>query len=145
MAGCGNGSRTKVMIDQIMILIKIYAISNHKTLKQLIMKRIILSVLLIAMSCHFIHGQDSTLQQYVGKYWVPDAEMQVTIKLDNGSLTIAFPAGTSGLTRMGIDTFETGDLRGRTSSVVFRRNETKKVSGISISINDIILEGKKED
>jgi hypothetical protein len=97
----------------------------------------------VLTTCPFVQAQDTTMQQYVGKYKIPDAEMQVNVAIDKGALTMTFPAGTFKLKHTGVDSFDI-DM-GNRGTAVFRRNEVKKINGISLFINDITLEGKKEE
>lgn len=108
------------------------------------MKKILLTVLLVLATWLFIQAQDTTMQQYVGKYKIPEAEMEVIIAFDKPNLTVTFPAGTFTLKKLGVDTFDISEMRDG-GSLVFRRNEVKHVIGISVSFNDITLEGKKEN
>lgn len=108
------------------------------------MKKILFSLIFLLAGCLFISAQDTTLKQYVGKYKIPDAEMEITIKLNKDTLIMTFPAGTSPLQKLGVDTFDAIHLR-IANKVVFMRNDAKKVNRISLSFNDMTLEGKKEE
>ena len=84
------------------------------------------------------------MQQYVGKYEIPDAEMLVIVALNKTDLNVTFPAGTFQLKKLGVDSFDIADMRNG-GTLVFRRTEARKVNAISLSFNDITLEGKKQD
>ena len=116
----------------------------NKTAKLSIMKKKFLCLLLVLSATFFVYAQDTTLRQYVGKYKIPDAGMEITVKLDTGGLIITFPAGDSPLTNIGIDSFDAIHLR-KANTIVFKRNDAKKVNGINFITDDITLEGKKEE
>lgn len=84
------------------------------------------------------------MKQYAGKYKIPNAEMLVAIEINHGDLIATFPAGTFPLKNAGVDTYDIVGMRNG-GFVIFMRNEKKEVSGISMSFNNIMLVGNKED
>lgn len=106
------------------------------------MKKLVLFIIFIAGITLDTRAQDSTLQQYVGKYKFEGAEMEATIALDKEVLTITFPAGTFVLKRTALDTFQVVD---RDSLVEFRRGSDKKITMLLIYYNNLILEGIKQN
>jgi len=107
------------------------------------MKRILISVVMIALFCTALEAQDSSSHQYVGKYKFPEGSVitSVEVALDNGALTMNSSAGISGLDLLGIDSFNIVNFKGY---AVFRRNETKKIVAVHIEASGYVLEGVKD-
>ena len=108
------------------------------------MKKICLSLLIILSAHLFVQAQDSTMKQYAGKYKVPNAEMLVAIEVNQGDLVATIPEGTFPLKSVGVDTYDLVGMR-KGGLVVFLRDDKKRVTAISLSFNNIVLEGIKED
>jgi uncharacterized protein DUF3471 len=106
------------------------------------MKKFIFSMIAVIYFT-FLHGQDSTLNEYVGTYKFPEGSvvLSVDIKLENGALMASSTAGSSALEKISKDTF---NLVSYSGTVFFTRDADKKVNGIKIEVQDTVLEGKKE-
>ena len=99
---------------------------------------------LFVMSFMFIaNAQQSTLQQYTGKYKFPDGSVvtEITVTIEGGVLTSNSSAGTSVLEKLGIDTFSIVSFQG---TAVFTRDANKKVNGVVVDAMGYHLEGTKE-
>jgi hypothetical protein len=107
------------------------------------MKKVTLFSLVFTLLCLTIKAQDS-LQQYVAKYKFPSGSVvaEVDITLDNGTLQISSAMGGSVLDKIGKDTFALTTFNG---TVIFSRNDVKKVTGIKIEVMGTILEGSREE
>jgi hypothetical protein len=107
------------------------------------MKKITLLVLFVTAFTFYLRAQDS-LQTFVGKYKFPEGSMvtDVTIALENNVLMLNSERGNAQLDRIASDTFAITAFNG---TVVFKRNEAKKVTGITIDVMGITLEGNKEE
>jgi len=99
-----------------------------------------LIVLLIAVAAH---AQDSTQQQFVGKYKFPEgsAVPEVNVTIESGTLMMSSTAGTSSLQLVKGDTFSIISFNG---IAVFKRNEGNKVVGVHIDASGYVLDGVKE-
>jgi hypothetical protein len=88
--------------------------------------------------------QDSTLQEFVGRYKFPDGSVipEVVVRLENGALTMSSSAGTSDLTKKGEDLYE---IVAFTGTAKFNRDANKKIVGVSIDARGYQLEGVKTD
>jgi hypothetical protein len=86
--------------------------------------------------------KDSTLQQYVGRYKFPDGSVvaEVTVALENGSLSMSSSAGTSPLVKQEEDLFSITQFQG---TAKFNRDSNKKIIGVSIDAMGYKLEGTK--
>lgn len=86
--------------------------------------------------------QDSSLQQYTGKYKFPDGSviLEATVTLENGALTVTSSAGVSPLEKQSEDIFNIIQFRG---TAKFNRDANNKVIGVSINAMGHALEGTK--
>ncbi len=87
---------------------------------------------------------DTTLQQFVGKYKFAEGSVLVdaTVSLENGNLSVATSYGNSPLVKQSDDLFTVTQFQG---TAAFKRNDAKKVIGVSINAMGYTLEGTKED
>lgn len=109
-------------------------------------KILLLSFLLIgiAVTSSAQTPADTTGKQYVGKYKFPDGGpvSEVTVAFDNGVLTMSSAVGSSTLEKQSEDVYVITQFQG---TATFKRNDAKKVVGISINAGGFSLEGTKED
>lgn len=105
----------------------------------------VLTVLVMALGITALQAQtqDTTLQQYTGKYIFPAGSPfpEVSITLDNGVLSATSPAGSATLTKVDTDVFSIVEYGG---TATFKRNEAGKVSSIQVRIADLDLTGTRE-
>ena len=106
------------------------------------MKKMFLSFLVMSFFVA-VHAQDSTLQQYTGKYRFPDGSVvtEIAVTIEGGVLTSNSSAGTSALEKLGVDTFSVVSFQG---TAVFKRDESKKIVGVVIDAMGYHLEGTKD-
>jgi hypothetical protein len=107
------------------------------------MKKLMLSFFAISLTCIVAAQQDSTLQQYTGKYKFPEGSVvtEVTVAIENGVLLANSPMGSSELKKTEADVFEIVAYGG---TATFKRTEGK-ISGVQMIVGDIILEGTKAE
>lgn len=107
------------------------------------MKKIIFSLIICAVATSLYAQSDSTLKEYTGRYVFPAGGVvpDVTVSLDGDQLTMSSTAGTSALTKLGIDTFTIVEFSGL---AVFKRGETKTINGVYIEAAGYIMDGTKE-
>ena len=107
------------------------------------MRKVALFFAICFVSCLSLKAQDS-LNQYVAKYKFPEgsAVLQVDVILENGVLMVNSAMGSASLEKKGVDTFAMPSYNG---TVVFTRNEAKKIIGIKIDVMNILLEGIREE
>jgi hypothetical protein len=88
--------------------------------------------------------QDSTLQQFVGKYKFPDGSVipEVVVSIESGALSMSSSAGTSPLEKKEEDTYIIVAFQG---TAKFNRDANKKIIGVSINAGGYVLEGTKSD
>ena len=105
------------------------------------MKKLIILLFTIA-TVNVIYAQDS-LQQYTGKYVFPEGAPvpDVEVVLTNDALFMTSTAGTSSLTKLGIDTFQIVEFSG---TAVFKRGDNKTVNAVHIEAMGYILDGQKQ-
>ncbi|MEN9684950.1 MAG: hypothetical protein RLZZ28_736 [Bacteroidota bacterium] len=111
------------------------------------MKKLFLAVFLTLSFSAVVNAQqtpaeDSTLQQFVGKYKFPDGSVvaEVVVTLDKGLLTMESSAGASALEKQGEDLYTIVQFQG---TAKFNRDANKKVIGVSINAMGYQLEGSK--
>jgi hypothetical protein len=101
--------------------------------------------LIIACAAVHLHAQtDTSLSEYKGIYKFPEGSVVTTVEIifADGALTITSTLGSAGLEKVSKDTFSMPSYNG---SVYFYRNGDAKVEGIKIMVQDIVLEGKKQE
>ena len=88
--------------------------------------------------------QDSTLQQFVGKYKFPEGSMvaEVVVSIEGGALSISTSIGTSPLEKKEEDLYIIVAFQG---TAKFNRDANKKIIGVSINAGGYVLEGTKSD
>jgi hypothetical protein len=103
-------------------------------------------VLLAMLAAGFVHAQqDTTLQQYTGKYKFPDGNpvTEMTVIIENGVLYANSAMGSSELKKKEEDVFEIVVYSG---VATFKRNpETKVVNAVKIEAGDLVMEGTKSE
>lgn len=106
------------------------------------MKKGFLAFLMLAFIVT-VHAQDSTLQEYTGKYKFPDGSVvtEIDVTLENGILTSNSTAGTSTLEKLGTDSFSVVSFQG---VAVFKRDDNKKITKVVIDAMGYHLEGTKD-
>ena len=108
------------------------------------MKRSILSILTVFLVTISSAQTDSTFKEYTGRYVFPDGNVvpDVTVTLEGEALMMSSSAGTSSLTRLGIDSFSVVEFSG---TAVFKRNASGKVNGVHIEAAGYIMDGTKDE
>ena len=108
------------------------------------MKKILLS-LFIAFSVTAVFAQtDSTVKEYTGRYIFPEGGIvpDVTVVLEGDQLSMISSAGTSSLTKLGIDSFTIVEFSG---IAVFKRSDANVINGVHIEAAGYIMDGAKEE
>lgn len=85
-----------------------------------------------------------SLLEYTGKYKFPDGSVvtEITVLIENGVLYASSSQGNSELKKIEKDIFEVVAYSGKAT---FKRDEQAKLKGVLIEIEDLILEGTKEE
>ena len=91
----------------------------------------------------FANAQDSTYKELLGKYKFPAGSVvdETTVTMENGILTMNSSAGASTLEKVKGDTFNIVSFNG---IAVFKRDDTKKITGVHIDASGYVLDGVKE-
>jgi len=103
-----------------------------------------LFLLLIAITTvNLINAQDTTLQEYTGKYVFPEGGPvpDVEVVLSGDALSMTSAAGSSSLVKLGVDSFQIVEFSGTS---VFKRGEDKKVNAVHIEAMGYVLDGQKQ-
>jgi len=97
----------------------------------------------VTLNAQEVPKQDS-LQEYTGKYKFPEGSVviEVTVVIENGVLYATSVMGNSELKKIEKDIFEVVAYAGKAT---FKRNEAAKLNGVKIEVEDLILEGTKEE
>ena len=105
------------------------------------MKKLILLLFAFA-TFNFINAQD-TLEHYTGKYLFPEGSPvpEVEVVLSGDALSMISSAGTSSLTKLGIDSFQIVEFSG---TAFFKRGDDKKVNAVHIEAMGYVLDGQKQ-
>lgn len=106
------------------------------------MKKI--GLLLFAITTVYcMNAQDTTLQQYTGKYIFPEGGPvpDVEVVLSGESLSMTSSAGNSTLVKLGVDSFQIVEFSGTS---VFKRGEDKKVNAVHIEAMGYVMDGQKQ-
>ena len=112
------------------------------------MKKLILLCLCVgcfyAVQAQQTPTQDSTLQQFVGKYKFPEGSMvaEVVVSIEGGALSISTSIGTSPLEKKEEDLYIIVAFQG---TAKFNRDANKKIVGVSINAGGYVLEGTKTE
>jgi hypothetical protein len=107
------------------------------------MKKLLLfSLMIMGLSVAVNAQTDTTLQQYTGKYKFGEGSViaEATVSIDNGGLVVVTSYGSSPLIKQAEDVFSVTAFQG---TAAFKRNEDKKVIGVSINAMGYSLEGTK--
>ena len=113
--------------------------------KMYIMKKVILILFFVIGSVAVSFAQqDTTLTQFVGKYKFPDGSViaDVTVILDNGALVAGTSYGNSALVKESDDLYAIVAFQGK---ALFKRDNNKKIIGVTISAMNYQLEGTKDN
>lgn len=104
-------------------------------------KILLLSTLLLGVFIS-IQAQDSTLTQFTGKFKFGEGSpvQEVVISADNGALVAGSAMGSFVLQKTGEDQFFIAEFQ---APVVFKRDSNKKVVGLTINANGMVLEAVK--
>src|ERR1700733_280782 len=111
------------------------------------MKKILLFAVIISTSL-LVHATganpEDSLMQYTGKYKFPDGSVvtEVIVTLDSGVLKANSALGNSALHLSSGDVF---DIVAYGGTATFKRNAQNKISGVQIIVEDINIEGTKEE
>ena len=108
------------------------------------MKKILIVFLFLIGVGTAVHAQqDSTLQQYAGKYIFPQgsAVTEAVVSLDAGVLSISSAIGAATLSKIEADRFAIVEYNG---TAEFKRNDAGKIIGIHVVVADLDLTGTKE-
>ncbi|MEI6264728.1 MAG: hypothetical protein WCP74_06470 [Sphingobacteriia bacterium] len=109
------------------------------------MKKLILfSLMIIGLSVVASAQTDTTLQQYAGKYKFGEGSViaEATVNVENGALVVVTSYGSSPMVKQADDVFAVTAFQG---TAAFKRNDAKKVVGVSINAMGYTLEGTKEE
>lgn len=108
-------------------------------MRKLIFTSIVLAITVFTASAQ----QDTTLQQYAGKFKFADGGpvSEITFTVENGSLVASSSAGNATLVKEGDDVFSIPSFSGKAK---FTRGEDKKVKGVTIEAMGLVLEGTKQ-
>ena len=104
-------------------------------------KILLLSTLLLGVFVS-IQAQDSTLTQFTGKFKFAEGSpvQEVVITVDNGALIIGSAMGSSVLQKTGEDQYLITDFQ---AALIYKRNNDKKIVGLTINANGMVLEAVK--
>src|SRR5688572_29210385 len=107
------------------------------------MKKLLLLLLSSGLVFNVMAQEDTTLQQYTGKYKFPEgsAVTEMTLTLEKGILVAISPLGSSEFRRIKGDEFEVVSYAG---TATFKRTEGR-VTGVQILVQDMVLEGSRTD
>lgn len=107
-------------------------------------KMILFSLLFLGISFAASAQTDSTMKDFVGKFKFPEGSPvnEIVVSLENGALSMTSSVGTSPLEKTAEDVFTITQFQG---TATFKRNEAKKVIGVSINAMGYSLEGTKEE
>jgi hypothetical protein len=104
----------------------------------------LLSLIILVFSFVFANAQTDSLKQYTGKYKFPDgsAVTEITISVENGILMASSAMGNSEFKPTSTaDEFEVVAYGG---AATFKRKEGK-IIGLQIQVQDVNMEGVKQD
>jgi hypothetical protein len=107
------------------------------------MKKLLLfSLMIMGLSVAVNAQTDTTLQQYTGKYKFGEGSVlaEATVNVENGGLVVVTSYGSSPMVKQADDVFSVTAFQG---TAAFKRNDDKKVVGVSINAMGYTLEGTK--
>jgi hypothetical protein len=109
------------------------------------MQKLLLAFVFL-LGCIYANAQtDTTLNQYTGKYTFSDGApvKEIGVVIEEGVLTATSSMGNSELKKTDAkDVFEVVAYGG---TATFKRNEEGKVTGITIQVQDITMEGTRSE
>lgn len=108
------------------------------------MKKVFLLFMLLP-ACLLVVGQSDPMQEYTGKYRFPDGSpvTEIGVVLEDGILTATSVMGNSELRKTdNKDVFEVVTYAG---TATFKRNGDGKIVGLRIQVQDIDMEGTREE
>ncbi len=109
------------------------------------MQKLLLAFVFL-LGCIYANAQtDTTLNQYTGKYTFADGApvKEIGVVVEEGVLTATSQMGNSELKKTdNKDVFEVVAYGG---TATFKRNEEGKVTGITIQVQDITMEGTRSE
>ncbi|WP_460553544.1 hypothetical protein [Ferruginibacter profundus] len=107
------------------------------------MKKFTILFTVFIASCLTIKAEES-LGQYAARYKFPQGSVisEVNVVFENGVLHLNSSLGTTSLETTGDDKFY---MPANSGTVTFLRNEGKKITGIKFAVQNISLEGSKEE
>ncbi len=90
-------------------------------------------------------AQNDPLQEYTGKYKFPDGSpvTEIGVVLENGVLTATSVMGNSELKKT--DNKDVFEIVAYAGTATFKRNGDGKIVGLRIQVQDIDMEGVKEE
>ena len=91
------------------------------------------------------HAQTDSLSQYAGKYTFPEGTIitELSIVVENGTLMANSSQGSSEFRKtVEKDVFEVVEFEGLAT---FKRNDSGKVVGVKIEVNNMVLDGTKSE
>ena len=107
------------------------------------MKKVSVLLAVFIASCLSLKAEES-LQQYAAKYKFPQgsAVTEVSIVFENGTLHLNSSLGTTTLEKTGEDKFY---MPANSGTVVFVRNEAKRITGIKFDVQNLSEDGNRVD
>ncbi|MBS1511868.1 MAG: hypothetical protein JST86_13560 [Bacteroidetes bacterium] len=108
------------------------------------MKKVTLLLSVFIASCMYIKAEDVCPQQYTAKYKLPTGCSigDVSVFMENGTLHLNCLLGSTTLEITGDDKFY---MPANSGTIVFLRNDAKRITGIRMDIQNLSVEGIKEE
>lgn len=103
-------------------------------------------LLAIVFTFSFANAQtDSTLQHYIGKYtFAGDSPVkEIGVAIENGVLMATSAMGNAELKKT--DAKDVFEITGFGGTATFKRNEEGKVTGITLDVQGMVMEGSKSE
>ncbi|RYY56875.1 MAG: DUF3471 domain-containing protein [Chitinophagaceae bacterium] len=107
------------------------------------MKKFLFSTILL-LTVYIASAQVDSLQEYTGKYKFAEGSpvTQAVISVQNGLLYVEAEVGGSPMTKISADVFSVDAYDG---VATFVRNTDKKVTGVKVEVDGMVMEGTKQD
>lgn len=108
------------------------------------MKKLMLTLFAFSAAI-MLHAQTDSLQQYTGKFKFPEGSpvTEITVVLENGVLTATSAMGNSEL-KKGADK-DVFEIVAYSGIATYKRNPEGKIISLQIQVQDINMEGTKEE
>lgn len=108
------------------------------------MKKALFFILLLPV-CILAVGQNDPLQEYTGKYRFPDGSpvTEIGVVLEDGVLTATSVMGNSEFRKT--DSKDVFEIVAFAGTATFKRNGDGKIVGLRIQVQDIDMEGTREE